>query len=644
LLASRLKKDTSQYFTCFFLLLAILLPIEILLIRVFQGFFEFGRLIGPIKTILFTFGLMSFLSLAIGVQFSLACKKAKALGRVYLFEVLGFVGGGILFTYALIGNLTILAVSLVLAVFSMFCFLVLSKEAQLKKKVFLISACSIILLAGFKLAPVVEAFRWQGYKVIAQKETRNNNLSLVELGSIKNIFVNGLISASFPDPESYQPAGHWGLLASKSPDNVLIIGNSSLGVLKEILKHNPETVDYAVFDSSLIDFIQPHLEKEDQLALEDRKVNVYYGDERLFIRQSLKKYDLIILDVKEVSSLKLNRFYTEEFYQELVRVLKENGVLSLSVVSSENYLSNQTLRFNASVYRTLSEVFKEIELIPGGSMIFLCSKDEINITEDMILRRYQQRGLNNTYANPAYFKYKLEPIRRQELKELLRSATDIKINKDYEPTTYYYFAHAWHNKFSSPFGRLLISFMLAVLGFFIVRKRKNLARECILIFSLGFAGILIELVLFLGFQISFGQVWWQMGILFASFMLGASLGSALGIKFKNIPLTSLSLGIIGLAGYLYYFMTALPGMVSFSLMLVLLGMIIGCGFIIAGHHIKEDKILNKAGALYSADLWGAAIGALLGANFIIPFFGLFGTLGLAMAMALVGLVGYLIKK
>jgi len=296
LLARRLKKNTGQYFTYFFLLLAVLLPIEILLIRAFQGFFEFGHLIGPIKTIFFTFGLMSFLSLAIGVHFSLACKKAKVLGRVYLSEVLGFVCGGVLFTYILIGNVTLLAVSLILAIFSVLCFLVLSKRMLLKKRALLLGTCLIILLASFKLAPIVEIFQWQGYKVIAQKEARNNNLSLVELGSIKNVFVNGLISASFPDPESYQPAGHWGPLASESLDNILVIGNSSLGVLKEILKHNPGGVDYAVFDNSLIDFLQPYLAEEDKLALENEKVNVYYGDERIFIRKTEKKYDVIILD------------------------------------------------------------------------------------------------------------------------------------------------------------------------------------------------------------------------------------------------------------------------------------------------------------------------------------------------------------
>ena len=52
-------------------------------------------------------------------------------------------------------------------------------------------------------------------------------------------------------------------------------------------------------------------------------------------------YDAVIIDLPSPSNAQLNRFYTEEFFIETRDVLSIGGVLSFSLASRENYLSEE---------------------------------------------------------------------------------------------------------------------------------------------------------------------------------------------------------------------------------------------------------------------------------------------------------------
>ena len=106
-----LKKERpiEAYFSYGFLATSLLFPSMILLIRASKSVFAFGEFIGPVGTACYTFSAMSVLCFVIGGQFSLACAAASnktnrevVLGRVYMYEALGAVIGGVIFTYILI--------------------------------------------------------------------------------------------------------------------------------------------------------------------------------------------------------------------------------------------------------------------------------------------------------------------------------------------------------------------------------------------------------------------------------------------------------------------------------------------------------------------------------------------------------------
>ena len=662
------EQHKVDYFAYGFLMISVFLPLVFLFIRLSKNIFSFGQMIGPLGTILYTFIVTGFICFVIGGQFSLACgiagdkvEKGSALGRVYLYEALGSVFGGVLFTYVLIGKLPIFIVAVILSLISVFTGWVLlaSRKKISVGNLILIALSLVIILVNIKIEPIVNRMQWRNYTFIQQKENRNATLSLVKLGSIKSVFVDGLLSASFPSPESYEPVAHWPLLAIDSPRRILVIGDTSLGILKEVFKHDPESVDYVVLDNSFIEAAADHVGLEDSAALLDPRLNIYYQDSRNFVKNSKDQYDAVIMNIQEVPNLKLNRFFTQEFYTQLRSILAPKGVLALSIVSSANYLSRQTRIFNASVYQTIKSVFEEIEIIPGESMMLLCGSSLIDMRINTILGRFNKRDINSRYFIPSYVEHKLDIVRRTEIELSLAETSEVEINRDFEPTTYHYFADLWQNKFSSPLGYLIGIGFFGVIAFFFFRAKNPLGylaerKESILIFKFGFISILLELLLLFSFQIISGYVYWQMGMLFAAFMLGLFLGSLLGsvLKHSNKQMHFLFLVVLSVAIIVVTIClrSLLPQLVDLSpslniliflLCLIMVGVLSGAVFVIAGFFIKEQEVLVKAGSLYSADLWGAALGAILLVNFIIPKFGLLGAFIFAAIMGIVGLLIFL---
>jgi len=582
-------------------------------------------------------------------------KKAAVIGRVYLFEALGSVIGGVLFTYVLIGFIPTFIIALAVSFISILaCWYLLAGKIP-RRNTWIIFAALAVLFVYFKIEPAINRTQWEKYDFITQKEARNATLSLVRMGSITNVFVDGILSASFPDEERYETVAHWPMLASAMPGRVLLAGDLSPGIIKEVLKHGPESIDYIMLDDSFLELAGPYLGTGDISALKDPRVNIHYGDSRLFVREKAGTYDVVIFNIPEVPNLKINRFYTEEFYGQIKKILKPDGVLALSVASSENYLSSQTRMFNASVYHTLKSAFNAIEMIPGDTIMFLCSPSSMDVRAETMEKRFNNRRISNRHIIPSYIAYKLDGRRREELKRLLEDAPGVEINRDFQPTTYYYFTSAWLGKFTSPSGLVAGAVFLIIIGVYLFRKRRSLAfltrrKECVLIFTLGFMGVLLELVLLLGFQIISGFVYWQMGVLFASFMLGLCLGAFFGGRARHSPrgrcfiyLAILSLTVISLssgAGLVLPRLIDLPSvqiMLTFLALLSATGFAIGSAFVVAGFLTVENEIIVKAGSLYSADLWGAALGAILATNFIVPLLGILGALNFSALMGLVGL-------
>jgi len=137
-----------------------------------------------------------------------------------------------------------------------------------------------------------------------------------------------------------------------NPRDVLIIGGGDGLALREVLKWSSvESVDLVDHDDELVSLGRWKLKDLNLNAFSDKRVKVFVDDEREFLKETDKKYDVIIIDTidPEVDQ-SLSRLFTKEFYLIARQKLKQDGVLVTRGSDCES------LTF-ARIYRTLSSVF-----------------------------------------------------------------------------------------------------------------------------------------------------------------------------------------------------------------------------------------------------------------------------------------------
>jgi len=132
---------------------------------------------------------------------------------------------------------------------------------------------------------------------------------------------------------------------------VLMIGFAGGAVARELVnKYNLE-MDVVEIESKMLDLAREHFYWNDE-------ADVYIDDGRHFIKNSDKKYDVIIIDVGLVYPAW--HLYTKEAFQEYEKHLNDDGVLVINLVSAKEGKYAKTTK---SLYKTLELVFKDILIL-----------------------------------------------------------------------------------------------------------------------------------------------------------------------------------------------------------------------------------------------------------------------------------------
>lgn len=627
-----------------------LLIANLIAIRLTKCFFGLGMLIGLLPMLALTVVLLAPMGLAFGAIFSWGCGRANArygfgIGEAYLSETLGAALGGLLYSALIAGRLGPEWTLVILAVPTMMAVAFLMP----RRRFLAVAALTVAILFAISPIPLwIRRLQWRGYQLLSERTSRYSHLVVAKTGSLISLFENGVIGAHFPDPAAYEELVHWPLLAHPSPHRVLIIGGAATGSLSEILKHPVTQVDYVELDPLIIQLLTPVLTVEDRAALDDSRVRIIHQDGRRFLARTSETYDVILLQLPEPLNAQINRLYTLEAFGVIRARLAPSGLFAFTIPSSENYLSPETTYFNASLYQTLKAVFPSVELVAGDPLLLLAGVAAVDLDPAILIQRYLQRRLQTREVVPSYFPIKLDERRREALLSHLTTARLIALNRDFVPVCYAVAFRVWLSKFVSPPYFLGVLALLAFVGILLRalwRRRAVLIRTPgpTALFFLGCAGMVYETVLLLAFQAINGYVYWQLGFLFAAFMLGLAAGS--GLAVSRLPTLAADQvrrwlrGLLALSGceglvlvWVLSFFQRLPAhvpwCVPFSLLLFLTAVWVGLAFPLASSLGSTQPTARVAGTLYAADLWGASLGALLVGAFAIPLIGLIQTVGI----------------
>ncbi len=665
------------------LLFALSLLISIYLIRILKGIMgiSVGENIGFLPMFYSSFLILLPVSKLHGALFTFSChiysmfsnQEASSAGRVYAYETVGTVIGGIACTYLLIPYLdTFQALSGLAVLNSVVCLALIIpyRRTGLYQKISLMisSAFTILFLVfttqAYKLHNSSISVQWKNHNIVHYQNSQYGNICVIENEGQYIFFQDGApnIITPIPDIPFVEEFVHLPLLAHPEPKKLLILSGGAGGVINEALKHpSIETIEYAELDPLLIDLFRKFPTPLTESELNERRVKIEHIDGRLLLQTTRSKYDLILVGISDPSNLQTNRFFTKEFFSLARERLNERGILVLALPGSLTYLNEELKNLNSCIFHTLKSVFPYVRAIPGdGTNLFLVSDswDISTLDRTQIQERLKQRNMETAVMIPWYIEQKLHYGWQDWFFNFIEGSSQ-KTNSDFNPLGVFYSVSHWNALFAPSLRWLfrqfegislrtiVLLFVIFLLLYFIFRSKIISSLQAgisLSIFTTGFAGMIFDLMLIFTFQSILGYVFSWIGLLVASFMAGAACGAMLIAIFLDRIKSSfkffirIELAIICFSiGCPFIFLAAneyLVGTDTFFLFRLLFlaisfvgGLLIGSQFPLANKlYLRNNTSLTKtAGSLYSADLLGGWLGGMIGAVVLLPVLGLVGT-------------------
>jgi spermidine synthase len=691
--------------------IAVFLPLAVYGARVVKGMLGIppGEMIGLFPIFYSSLLLLAPLSLMDGAHFTIGCRiyssltneTTPSIARVYIYEAVGAMIGGLLLTFLVIphfhsievalgaGGLNLIS-AILLVVFYRQPFPSESRVKQLSMNIlgrgiyFLLVGIALLVSTGYILfSPKADDIhhlstqaQWQGYDLQYYRNSNYGNIAVTERSGEFTFYSDGIPIATAPNPDEafIEELAHLPILFHSSPRSILIIGGGIGGLINEVVKHPVEKVDYAELDPMIIEtahsFPTPLTESE----LSNPQVSVHYIDGRLFMSQSQEHYDVIIINLPSPSTLQVNRFYTREFFALAEARMCHDGILAITCPGSLSYLSEEMADLNACIYRTLNDAFPYVRAIPGESNLFLASSaTDVTTTEPSILaQRLQERSLATKLLSDFHIRYKLDKSKETWFLDSIDQAHDVRLNRDLAPSGLFYDISLWNAMVSDRLGSvfklldktnlwvLLIPLAVFLAVFFaLIRRipRLGAASVAIAVVSTGFTGMAFDMVLILTFQSLYGYIYQMVALLIAAFMIGLAMGS-IGItriigrstddKSLLVKLESLVLAYaIMVPVLLVAFHSHMGHPVIFALVQAIIlilslvsGVLVGAEFPLANKiYLGGTKRVSEvAGGLYACDLLGAWVGTLVVSIWLIPVLGIISTCILIACLNAVSLI------
>ena len=507
-----------------------------------------------------------------------------SFGQVYALESAGSLIGGALFSFWVVEHLAPIQTALVCAgLTAASCAVVLARErarlARSRGRVRLLASlmrlCSppvvlgvlalaellLAALAGDMLNRRLVERRWRlvapRYELVAETESRYQNLALGRLAGQYTLYCDGQATADFPDPYTFVPLAHLWMCQHPEPRRVLLLGGGAEGLLSEILRYPVEQVDYVELDPRQIELLRPHLDAGDRRALDDPRVTVHHSDVRHFVKTQRGRFELVIARLPEPTSALRARLYTDEFWAELRRAMTARCVLCLTASAAPGELSPAVREYLAGIRATLRRHFAQVVVGWGNPAQVLAASDAglLALDPDALAERYARSGVESPLFHPAWFRGAtdwLDPDKLARRSAELDAIPGIGVSTDLHPAIYLQRLALWEAATSGGVGpgrtrggvfaalrSVSLGHIAAVLGVIAVltlvterlRRRSDAGwasgAVVVSVGTTGLATMALSIIWLFAFQNLYGYVYQRIGWIIALFMAGLVVGCLL---------------------------------------------------------------------------------------------------------------------
>jgi spermidine synthase len=461
-------------------------------------------------------------------------------------------------------------------------------------------------------------------QLLAYEESRYARLIVQKQGDQATLFADGRPISGSHQIAQAETAVHYPLSQLGPSPRILLISAQG-GMLEEIRKYHPQAVDFVDLDP-----MAAQMQIEYGIMNPIAHLRSIHMDGRRWLSTTDSTYDAILVNLPDPDTFQLNRFFTDRFYSLAAQRLAGDGILSFHVQGFANTMTDHQRHKLASLLATARTHFRHVRPLPGERIYFLCRQRPIDVD---IPARLADKGISTRYIEAFFY----GDVSAERIAALDREVDlTVRLNRDKSPFLMRLALVQWFDKFGATPVYFIFALALTMSAFLWRRSQQELV-----LFTSGWALMGGEILLIFAYQIFFGYIYLQLGGLVTVFLLGLLPGAWLGYRWKPRTANMLLISEI----LLVFLMAMVAGLFQWggdglpSGVYYLWGFLISsvCGFQFPQALILLQDTDPSATRLFSADLLGAACGALVTGTVLVPYLGLVGAALALMGVKLINL-------
>ena len=167
---------------------------------------------------------------------------------------------------------------------------------------------------------------------------------------------------------------------------ILMIGGGAYSYPKDFLKNNPDLqIDVVELDPEITLLAKKYFNLKD-----NPRLTIYHQDGRVFLNRTKERYDVVMVDAYQSSLASPYQLTTKEAAEEIYKLLVNNGVIIMNIISS---IDGEYGKFLRAEYATYKSVFPQVYLFlasgqkgplePGNIMLVaLKSPGKVDFSKD----------------------------------------------------------------------------------------------------------------------------------------------------------------------------------------------------------------------------------------------------------------------
>jgi Na+-translocating ferredoxin:NAD+ oxidoreductase RnfG subunit len=603
--------------------------------------------------------------------------QALPVSKVYVLEAAGSFCGGLGVTVLLAfgtNSVTIFSIIALIVSLAAFCTRLTRKARLMAAPAAMIFLGTFYCLAAGLDNTVMEDIRLMKWAKLLPTDAFSGSFRTAQAqylyGSYQGQWLavrQGSVTEVLPDLESAGRVAAICLCQKPDAKKVLVIG-SGLGLCRQLLRLGQvEDVTWAHCDNEYIGKLEKFAPPEFKIV--DKRFHRLTADIRSLSAQKRAYYDIVIINLPDATSSVLNRYYTRRFYRHIKESLTPDGVLGVRISGGENIMGTELVSLGASTKVTLNKVFSHLVITPGRETWFIAS-DSKSLTGQpgKLMDRFARiKGAADIFPPQGLLSIYL-PDRAAKALDAYASCDlpeKLLINRDARPLASLYSLLLASRQSGATATRLIKYLALADIWPFVIplavfavlrvvyvlKTPKQPAtsgfNSTFLVFSAGWVGIGVVIVLMYLYQTRFGSLYLHVGLISSIFMMGLAAGGGL----TRYLLVNRKIRTDALLPAMIIVHTAVLGVAAvwplqewtrstFATVFALSGLCTGAYFPLAAARLSEFAVEtgSVAGRLEMADHIGAAAGAFLTGLALVPVVGAGATLLIFILLMLVSVL------